>query len=157
MHVDKKKTKMKIKCLTFYPLHVNVMNVSRELEKYFVENSKTVMAYLPVYYYDLHAEDMVLPYLEVENIDRMKALNNAIEAVMKSVAEAAYKRLSCRTSDEHYVRLNFAIVAYCVDSLEVKDMISITYRHRMTKPCMRCHINSDKVLLEWNELCRNNE
>lgn len=56
---------MKVNGLTFNLLHVKLMNVSEEWGKYFVGNSKTFMAYLPVHYFKHEAEDQVFSDLEL--------------------------------------------------------------------------------------------
>lgn len=66
---------MKVNGLTFYLLHVKLMNVSEELENYFFEHSKTVVAYLLMHNYKSDAEDQVIHYLEVQRIDRIKSVN----------------------------------------------------------------------------------
>lgn len=157
LYSDKSKTSMKVNGLTFYPLHVKVMNVIEEWGKYFVENSKTVLAYLPVHYYKRDVDDNIVPDLEMPRIAKFKAAHHAIEAVMKPAADIAYKGLSCRTVDDQYVRLHLAIGAYCGDIVEVKDMLCIKHGHRTAQPCMRCHVPSAKMNLPTNFQLRSKE
>lgn len=64
-----------------------------------------------------------MPYLEVHRIKRMKVMHYTIEAVMEPLVDIAQNRLSFRTRDDEFIRLYFAIGAYCADTVEMKDLL----------------------------------
>lgn len=75
---------------------------------------------------------------------------------MKSDPGTSYKALPCLTIDKEFIRLYFAVGAYFMYIVQIKDLLYINHGNLMVEPCMSCHITCSKIPFPSKELCHTN-
>ena len=144
LYSDKSKTTMKVSGLTFYPLHVNIMNLSESTQNMLCSHGHTLVAFLPVEF--KHVLSLIeAEHISLSRLDRMKNVHYVIGEIMKPLSYNEERGIHCKTVDGHSIRLHMVLGSYIADIPEQKDMVCVKYSNRTKHPCPRCHVQAQEL------------
>lgn len=142
---DKSQIALKAGTLSFYPLHMTLINFTEEARRCHIVERRTVVAYLPVTFQHADSDDgnalsttTRTKKRRIGRVDFLEGLHESISFVMTPVIEAALSGLCCATSDVYRFRLHLMMTSYISDNPEAEDMLSVKRGCATDSPCHRC-------------------
>ena len=131
LYSDKSSTSLGCNTMTFYPLHVTLLNFSNELRRRLIQAGDTKFAFLPVH---------LSKAGEKASSDRrlsMKLLHHALERALKPLMRAAWTGFGFEDGENVSRRCFPCLGNYITDIPEGKDITSTLYGNVTKFPCSR--------------------
>lgn len=148
---DKSQTSLKAGALSFYPLHVTLVNFLEDWRRQHICEGRTVTAYLPVGFLTQEKLDISTGSgkrkKRVTRLELLRALHECVEFVLKPLSSKALTGASFTTSDLLHYRVHFMLSSYIADLPEAEDMCSVKRGSRTFSPCHRCLVSRDQLAM----------
>lgn len=88
LYSEKSKASMKVSGLTFYPLHVHVMNFSESVQDLMSSHGHTILTFMPVDFLNIQSGGFV-EYKELRRLSKLSNIHHVIAEALKPLAETA--------------------------------------------------------------------
>ena len=148
LYSDKSKTSLKRTAVSAYPVHVCLMNFTKDGWKQTILDDRSVVAYLPV---GVDVEEDVWKMSGVESSKtsipravKSELLHRAFELIFKPLSDITQSGFQCvdKVGNKHHCHPILAEVS--ADCPEQKDLLCLLHGCKTKKPCVRCEcINVD--------------
>ena len=141
LYSDKSMVTLSAKSLTFYPLHVTLLNFKNEFRRSLIQRGETKVAFLPVYMYD--AGGNAIRGRET----KMKLLHKAIEMTLEPLFLTCWTGFSFFDMDGVPRQCHPCLGNIITDIPEGKDLASVLHGNKTELPCTRCLTRRDDLSL----------
>ena len=139
LYSDKSSTSLACSAMTFYPLHLTLLNFSHDLRRRLIQRGDTKVAFLPVYISSTN--DRIIPDRPL----KMKILHKALERSLKSIVEAAWTGFDFEDGESIPRRCFPCLGNYISDIPEGKDLTSTLHGNVTNFPCPRCLVERKEL------------
>ena len=139
LYSDKSSTALSTNALTFYPLHLTLLNFSHELRHSFIQSGATKVAFLPVYLTD-STNDAIR-----DRSTRMQLLHKALEKILEPLFKASWSSFEYKDKEQIFRRCYPILGNYVTDYPEGKDITSTLGGSGTANPCTRCLVSKDDL------------
>ncbi|NJK52916.1 MAG: hypothetical protein HC936_08975 [Leptolyngbyaceae cyanobacterium SU_3_3] len=149
LYSDKSQTSLKAGGLTFYPLHITLMNFSEKIRRLQIMSGATVLGYLPVEFHSSSSDNLQANSKSKGQfrVGALRALHECIELCLMPLAEKAQCGHACRTKCGTCIKVHFALTSYIADIPETEDLLGIKRGGQTKFPCHQCMVRKDKLHL----------
>ena len=127
--------------IAFHPIHLNVVNFTKEAQDFNIVNGHTLLGFLPTSILKKRMKDGIIEWIPEHNIDRMKKMKliqKAMERTVQPIVTENCRGILCRTADGRFLNGHTTIGINSADLLGSKEMLGLKQGNRVTMPCHRC-------------------
>lgn len=125
LYSDKSKISLKVSGLTFYPLDVNGINVSKIMQYFMSTHGNSILGSLPVqFFFVQHRKWRV--HNNIERIGKLRNAYHVIAQVMNPLAEKVLYGIPCHKLVTP-ARLKIILGSFSAEITEQKQMICVKY------------------------------
>lgn len=158
---DKTATTLTSSAFVAYPLHAVFLNTSPEHREWLINNGYTIIGFLPVSTSDSNTEQNDMDSTAKDSLDgdsnveplddevrltstsngreqNMLVLHNALKTALKSLEDVAPTGFLVSSRSSGTWRCFPALVSYCADIPEAKNLTTVKHGLAVTRPCHRC-------------------
>ena len=142
--------------IAFHPMHINIVNLTKEAQDFNIVNGHTLVGFLPTNVLKKSVNDGIVewvPDYNIERVKKMRLIQKAMDRILLPIVAENRDGIYCRTADGHSLTAHTAIGINSADIVGSKDMLGLKQGNRVSMPCHRCKVSSDNMPYygEWED------
>lgn len=149
MYSEKSQISLKAGGLTFYPLHITLLNFSEKMRLLLISPGAPFPGYLSVAFHSntsgtIESKSRRKGYQRVE---ALRSLHECIKMCLKPLTEKVNCGNACRTKSGTCIFLHPALTPYVADIPETEDLSGIKNGGQTKHCCYECRVMKEKLCL----------